>query len=110
MQSSNSENVVNRIIDLDALAESIRAGSRDEAETVRAGTRQRLAEEKAQLENRVSERVARIEADALKKRNVEIDAVRKEYAGQAKAVESVSPDRMARVVDLVLSRIKGISE
>jgi vacuolar-type H+-ATPase subunit E/Vma4 len=108
MQSS--ENVVNRIIDLDTLAERIRVRAREEADAVRAETQRRLAEERTQLESRISEQTARIEAEAMKKRNGEVDAVRREFADQAKAVESISPDRMARVVDLVLSRIKGTSE
>lgn len=108
MQSS--DNVVNRIIDLDTLAERIRARAREEADAVRAEAQRRLAEERAELDRRTSARIAAIEADAIKKRNVEIEAVRKEHAGQAKAVESVSPDRMARVVDMVLARIKGAAE
>lgn len=108
MQSS--DNVVNRIIDLDALAERIRARAREDAETLRAETRRSMADGKTQLESRISDRIAQIEAEAVRKRSVEIEAVHKDYASQAKAVESIAPDRMARVADLVLSRIKGSSE
>jgi F0F1-type ATP synthase membrane subunit b/b' len=104
MQSS--EQVVNRILDLDRQAERVRAKAREEAETIRREVARRIAEEKEQLEKRIAERAGQIEAEAIQTRSREIDGVKKEFADQVKAVSGVSQDTLARVVDMVVSRIR----
>lgn len=108
MQSS--EQVVNRILDLDQRAERMRVQAREEAETIRRDTARRIAEEKEQLDRRIAERIVQIEAAASKSRNAEIARVREEFAGQAKAVAGVAPDKMARIVESVVSRIRERAE
>jgi vacuolar-type H+-ATPase subunit E/Vma4 len=104
MQSS--EQVVNRILDLDRQAERIRAKAREEAESMRRDAARRVVEEKEQLEKRIAERTRQIEAAAVQARGKEIEGVRKEFDGQVKAVSGVSPESMAKVVDMVVSRIR----
>ncbi len=108
MQSS--EHVVSRILDLDQRAERIRVQAREEAEKVRGEAAQRIAEEKEQLERRIAERTAQIETAAAKTRAGELEKVKEEYAGQAKAVAGVAPDKMARVIEMVVSRIRERAE
>ncbi|MHB9028867.1 MAG: hypothetical protein ACYC9O_08870 [Candidatus Latescibacterota bacterium] len=104
MQSS--EQVVNRILDLDRQAERIRAKAREDAESMRRDAVRRIAEEKEQLEKRIAERTRQIESAATQTRSREIEGVNKEFAGQVKAVNGVSPAIMAKVVDMVVSRIR----
>lgn len=106
MQSS--EQVVNRIIELDGRAENIRARAREEADAAREDVQRRIAEGKAELEKRTAERIARIEEEASRTREREIAAVRKEYTDQAETVSRTAPETMESVMDLVLARIKGI--
>jgi vacuolar-type H+-ATPase subunit E/Vma4 len=107
MQSA--ENVVNRIVDLDERAERIRDRAREEAETIRLDAKRRIAEEKAELEKRIAEKITDIEAAEAHSRKGEIARVRKEYTDQAGEVVRAAPEKMDRVVNTVLARLKGIS-
>lgn len=108
MQSS--DNVVSRIIDLDAGAEKILAQAHEEVESIRRETKRSLEEQNTKLETRIAEKKALIETDAVGKRNSEIVQVRKEYSDQAAAAGGISPVEMERIVDVVLTRIKGTAE
>jgi len=104
MQSS--EQVVNRILDLDRQAESIRAKAHEEAEAVRRDATRRVAEEKEQLEQRIAERAMQIEAEAVRTRSREIEGVKKEFDGQVKTMSEISREKIAGVVDMVVTRIR----
>ena len=104
-----AEDVIVRIINLDERAEQIRARAREEADTIRLDAKRRIAEEKVELEKRVAAKITDIESAEAHSREGEIARIRKEYTDQAEAAWRTAPEKMERVVNTVLARLKGIS-
>jgi len=104
MQSS--EQVVNRILDLDRQAESIRDQAREEAESIRRDSARHIAEEKDRLEKRIIERISQIEAESIQARGRGIAEVNKGFDGQVKEMSEISREKIAGVVDMVVTRIR----
>ena len=104
------ENIISRIIDLDAQAESVRAKARDEAVRIQSETVREAEEQKQSLEIQTAERVKLLAAEAARKRTQEVDKVKKEYANQVEGIRTISSEKKDRAVLIVLSGMRGRSE
>jgi len=108
MQSS--EHIISRIIDLDSNAERIRVQAREEAARMRREAVVQAEEKKLLLDGQTAAKAAKIEEDAIIERSREVARVKKEHADQAEAIRAVSAAKMDRVVQMVISGMKGRSE
>ena len=107
MQSS--EQVVNRILDLDQRAERVRSSAREEAETIRRDAADRAVEERKELDRRIAGRIAEIEAEAAKTRAGEIAAVTADFENQANAVSGISAEKKTGATDTVVAKIREMA-
>ncbi|MCE5249672.1 hypothetical protein LLG96_05575 [bacterium] len=103
----SAENIISRIIDLDSKAENIRSEAHAEAGRIKQDTLKRIEDEKLALQKQIAEKTTRINDDAARKRDEELDRVRKEYKTMAESVKNLPRESVDRSVNRIISRIKG---
>jgi hypothetical protein len=99
--------IMTTILDLDARAETVRKKAHEDAARIENETAQRIEEEKQKFEKRAQERIGAVNAAALKKRTEEEAKVRAEFESLAASIAQKSGDKIARMVDTVVARVKG---
>jgi hypothetical protein len=104
------ENIISRIIDLDARAESIRALAREEAEKIKKDAVLDAEKQRKSMELQTAERVRKLSAESAIKRSLEVDKVKKEYYVQVEAIGTISSEKKDRAAHIILSQIRGLSE
>jgi len=103
---SPTETIIQKILDLDAQAETIRADARQKAQEMHNKTLQLIEDEKRALDREIAERTARIAGEAGKKRGKDIELVREEYAAKAAAIGNLPVKTIEHGVQAILSLIR----
>lgn len=106
----SSEDVITRIIDIDTRAEDVKTKAIDDVGKLKLDFSKKMDDELKSLEIRISEKCKQINETSEKTRYSEIEKVRKEFSVIADSIKNTGDDKIDKVVDIVLSRIKGTSE
>ncbi len=106
---SPTETVITKILDLDDRAENVRSQAREKARSFEKEAAAAIDEEKKKLERDIAEKTAGIKAEAERKRTSEVEAVRAEYAAKAGAIRNMPESNIAGGVDMILTRLRGVS-
>jgi hypothetical protein len=106
----SSEDVITRIIDIDTKAEDVKIKAIDDAGKLKLDFSKKMEAELNALEIRITEKRKQINEISEKSRNSEIEKVRKDFAVIADSIKNTGNDKIDKVVDIVLSRIKGSTE
>jgi hypothetical protein len=106
----SSEDVITRIIDIDTMAEDVKIKAIDDVGKLKLDFSKKMEADLNALEIRISEKRKQINEISEKTRISEIEKVRKDFAVIADSIKNTNDDKIDKVVDIVLSRIKGTSE
>lgn len=102
-----ADDVVSRILALDARAEDTLARARQQATDIRYRTAEQLDEILAESGRRKAQEIAKLESEAARRRDAEVAKVRESFRNDAQAIRQVDPSVIQRAVAKVVSRVKG---
>ena len=105
----NIETVITQIIDLDKHAEEIRMKAYEKASEMKEEALQKREIMRNETEHLIEEKVAKIDEHATKERNEKTDEVRREFSEQTESIKNISPEKIRKSVNIVVSRIKGMA-
>ena len=105
----NIETVITQIIDLDKHAEEILMKAHEKASKMKEETLQKREIMRNETEHLIEEKVAKIDKHATRERNEKTDKVRREFSEQTELIKNISPEKMRKSVNIVVSRIKGMA-
>ena len=105
----NIETVITQIIDLDKHAEEIRMKAYEKASKMKEEALQKREIMRNETEHLIEEKVAKIDEHATKERNEKTDEVRREFSEQTESIKNISPEKIRKSVNIVVSRIKGMA-
>lgn len=99
-----ADDIVERILALDARAEETVARAREEAADTNYKTAARVGKLKDEFEGRKVELVAEVESRAAGERSKELAALRKVMAAEAEGARHVSPEAFQKAADIVAAK------
>lgn len=105
---SSADSFMSRIIELDSQAEAIKAEANERANAIREEYRQRIEQGKENLKREKAKKIAQVNRTAQKKREAEIENVRKEFSALSQKIEQIPEEKLERIVNDIVARVKGI--
>jgi|SRR3989339_650785 len=106
----SSEDVISKIIDIDSRAEGLKNKAKEDIEVIKSDLAKKKEQELKALEKRIADKNKQINDAAENMRNSEVEKIREEFFKITDSIKNTPEDKIEKAVNIILTRIKGISE